>query len=119
MKFTNQHLEVTAISKEAADLDATVAQAYLRRILGYEVVEVKEEYKAGEDGSMELRRKTEHTKHVPGDPYHHIWTGRGPVPTAVIPIRPGRCDSYRLRLKGEGKCLLRSLEREFSLGGVR
>lgn len=40
-------------------------------------------------------------------------------PTAVVPIRPGRCDSYRLRLKGEGRCVLRSMERVFSLGGVK
>ncbi len=39
--------------------------------------------------------------------------------TAVIPIRPGRCDRYTVRLKGEGRCLIRSMAREFALGGVR
>lgn len=53
-----------------------------------------------------------------GGPFKNIWTSHGHAPTAVIPIRPGRCDRYQLRLKGKGKCLLRSLEREFSLGGV-
>lgn len=56
-----------------------------------------------------------------GGPFEHIWTGsgRGQGPTAVIPIRPGRCDRYQLRLRGEGKCLIRSMAREFSTGGVR
>lgn len=56
-----------------------------------------------------------------GGPFQHIWTshGRGQGPTAVIPIRPGRCDRYQIRLKGEGKCLIRSMAREFSMGGVR
>lgn len=40
-------------------------------------------------------------------------------PRLVIPIRPGRCDQYQLRLKGEGRCVLRSMERVFGLGGVK
>ena len=55
-----------------------------------------------------------------GGPFQNVWTSHDRLsPTALIPIRPGRCDSYQLRLKGEGKCLIKSLEREFSLGGVR
>ncbi len=53
-----------------------------------------------------------------GGPFQNVWTSHGHATTAVIPIRPGRCDRYQLRLKGKGRCLLRSLEREFSLGGV-
>lgn len=53
-----------------------------------------------------------------GGPFRNVWTSHGHATTAVIPIRPGRCDRYQLRLKGKGRCLLRSLEREFSLGGV-
>lgn len=53
-------------------------------------------------------------------PFRPVWTSRDcHALTAAVPIRPGRCDRYRLRLKGEGRCLVRSLEREFSLGGVR
>lgn len=48
--------------------DAAVTQAYLRRIVGYDVTEVKEEYKVNEAGELELLKKTEKTKHVPGDP---------------------------------------------------
>lgn len=50
------------------DDDAAVTQAYLRRIVGYDVTEVKEEYKVNEEGELELLKKTEKTKHVPGDP---------------------------------------------------
>ena len=48
--------------------DAAVTQAYLRRITGYDVTEVKREYKVNEDGELELMKKTENVKHVPGDP---------------------------------------------------
>ena len=48
--------------------DAAVTQAYLRRITGYDVTEVKSEYKVNEDGELELLKKTENVKHVPGDP---------------------------------------------------
>lgn len=41
------------------------------------------------------------------------------APTALIPIRPGRCDSFQLRLRGEGRCLIRSMAWEYALGGVR
>ncbi len=50
------------------DDDAAVTQAYLRRVMGYEVTEVKKEYKVNEEGELELLKKTEKTKHVPGDP---------------------------------------------------
>lgn len=53
-----------------------------------------------------------------GGPFQHVWTGRGRAGTAVVPIRPGRCERYQLRLKGEGPCLVRSIEREYALGGV-
>ena len=48
--------------------DAAVTQAYLRRITGYDVTETKSEYKVNEDGELELMKKTENVKHVPGDP---------------------------------------------------
>lgn len=38
--------------------------------------------------------------------------------TLVIPILPTRCDNFRIRLSGKGKCLVRSLVREFSVGSV-
>ena len=47
---------------------AAVEQAYLRRITGYDVTEVKSEYKVNEAGELELLKKTESVKHVPGDP---------------------------------------------------
>lgn len=48
--------------------DAAVEAAYLRRITGYEVTEEKREYKVNDEGREELVKKTETTKHVPGDP---------------------------------------------------
>ncbi len=49
-----------------------------------------------------------------GGPFRHIWTGRGRPegPERAIPIRLGRCGRCRLRLRGEGPCVLRELERE-------
>lgn len=52
--------------------------------------------------------------------FRQVWASREhDALTAEVPIRPGRCDRYQLRLKGEGRCLIRGLEREFTLGGVR
>lgn len=48
--------------------EEAVTQAYLRRITGYDVTEVQEEYKINADGEAELKKRTEKTKHVPGDP---------------------------------------------------
>lgn len=36
-----------------------------------------------------------------------------------IPINPGRCDVYRLRLEGEGRCRILALTRETRIGGTR
>ena len=47
--------------------NTAVEMAYLRRITGYDVTEVKREYKVNEDGELELTRETANTKHVPGD----------------------------------------------------
>lgn len=52
-------------------------------------------------------------------PFKPVWTARQPCPsTQVVPIRPGRCDSFRVRLRGEGKFVLRSMVREYALGSV-
>lgn len=48
--------------------DDRVLRAYLRRITGYDVTEVHEEYKVNEEGRLELAKETRKTKHVPGDP---------------------------------------------------
>ena len=48
------------------------------------------------------------------EPWRRIFTsaGRG-EPTLTIPIAPRRCDSYRVRLSGQGDCIVRSIERVF------
>ena len=52
-------------------------------------------------------------------PFQTVWTAHAPGPvTQVIPIRPGRCDSFQVRLRGKGKFLLRSMVREFAVGSV-
>lgn len=33
-----------------------------------------------------------------------------------VPIRPNRCDKFRVRLSGRGECLIKSLAREFHMG---
>ncbi len=54
-----------------------------------------------------------------GRPFERLWTGHDcHAPTAVIPIRPGRCDRFQVRLRGEGRCVVRDLAWEFTLGGV-
>ncbi len=45
-------------------------------------------------------------------------THDGRARTFSIPVLPGRCDSFRIRLEGQGRCLVRSIVREFTLGSV-
>ncbi len=55
-----------------------------------------------------------------GGVFQTVWSSHDSnALTAVIPIRPGRCDRYTVRLRGKGRCLIRSMAREFALGGVR
>lgn len=52
-------------------------------------------------------------------PFQTVWTAHAPGPvTQVVPIRPGRCDSFQVRLRGEGRFLLQSMVREFTVGSV-
>ncbi len=55
-----------------------------------------------------------------GGPFERLWTSHDCLaPTAVIPIRPSRCDRFQVRLRGEGRCVIRDLSWEFTLGGAR
>lgn len=47
---------------------------------------------------------------------HKIWQ-RGPYLTALVPIRPNRCDKFRIRLSGRGRTVIRTMVREFELSG--
>lgn len=50
--------------------------------------------------------------------YRTVWTVKaGDARTVAIPIRPGRSERFQLRLRGKGKFVLRSLVREFRVGG--
>lgn len=52
-------------------------------------------------------------------PFKTVWTVSAPNKTTqVIPLRPGRCDRFQVRLRGEGKFLLQSMVREFTVGSV-
>ena len=52
-----------------------------------------------------------------GEPFKRVYTSRDKAAkTLAIPIMPKRCDSFRIRLSGEGKCIIRSMVREFGLG---
>lgn len=52
-----------------------------------------------------------------GEPFKRVYTSRDKhSKTLIIPIMPKRCDSFRIRLSGEGKFVLRSLVREFGIG---
>ena len=51
-----------------------------------------------------------------GAPFRQVFlTHNERAKTAQIPILPTRCDNFRIRLSGQGACLLRSLVREYSI----
>lgn len=55
-----------------------------------------------------------------GGAFQSLWTGHtAGASVAVVPVRPGRCHSYQLRLRGEGPCVIRGVAREFTWGGVK
>jgi hypothetical protein len=62
---------VLARGKEYVD-DVIVANAYLRRVTGYDAVEYKREFKISKDDNgnevRELVKLTEQTRHIPADP---------------------------------------------------
>lgn len=68
MKFTNMEKQSKQKRGQPQDPCRLVEQAYLRRATGYDVTEVKREYRLSETGDRELTRETEQTKHIPGDP---------------------------------------------------
>lgn len=52
-----------------------------------------------------------------GEKFQRVYTSRDKrAKTLVIPILPRRCDSFRIRLSGEGPFILRSLVREYDVG---
>lgn len=52
-----------------------------------------------------------------GGVFQSVWSGHDPgAATAVIPVRPDGCHSYQLRLKGQGRCVVQSMARDFTLG---
>lgn len=52
-----------------------------------------------------------------GEPFKRVYTSRDKAAkTLAIPIMPKRCDNFRIRLSGEGKCIIRSMVREFGIG---
>ena len=36
--------------------------------------------------------------------------------TVTIPLLPGRCDTFGIKLSGKGPCVMKAIEREFTLG---
>lgn len=49
--------------------------------------------------------------------FRQIYTGHNEkAKTLVLPILPGRCDNFRIRLSGKGRCMVKSMVREFSVG---
>lgn len=50
-------------------------------------------------------------------PYRQVYAGHNErAKTIQIPILPTRCDNFRIRLSGKGRCILKSLVREFTIG---
>lgn len=53
-------------------------------------------------------------------PFRQVWACHDTrTQTAVIPLLPGRCDRFQIRVSGRGRCLLQNMEREFSVGSER
>lgn len=51
------------------------------------------------------------------EPFRSVWASHDSrARTAVVPLAPGRCDRFRVRISGKGRCLIRELEREFFVG---
>ena len=49
--------------------------------------------------------------------FRQIYTGHNEkAKTLVLAILPGRCDNFRIRLSGKGRCMVKSMVREFSVG---
>lgn len=56
---------------------------------------------------------------IDSGPWKTVWTAQaGDSQSVVIPVRPGRCDRFQARLRGEGRFVLRSMVREFTVGSV-
>lgn len=53
-----------------------------------------------------------------GKPWKTVGTLNGGK-TGELLIRPTNCDRFRIRLSGKGKCLVKAMVREFTLGGER
>lgn len=71
-KLRFAELAETLVRGKAYVDDVIVTNAYLKRITGYDAVEVKRDYtiKINENGEKEkvLTKVTEQTRHIPGDP---------------------------------------------------
>ena len=52
------------------------------------------------------------------EPFRHAGVWSGEKPTVTAQIFPGRCDTFRLRLTGFGRCVIKSLVREFDVGST-
>ena len=54
---------------------------------------------------------------VDGTPYRQVYLGHNDKQrTLQIPIKPQRCDTFSIRLSGEGRCRLKSMVRDFYIG---
>lgn len=52
-----------------------------------------------------------------GGPFQSVWTGHGPGPgLTAIPLAPGWCRDCRLRLEGQGRCVIKGLHWAYTLG---
>ena len=109
--------EVTLLQKRMADVKET---AYAGRVF-YEGTLGRKGYVR-----LYLRAELEEGAWVrvacseDGGPFRPVWASHDSrAGTAVIPLLPGRCDRFQIRISGRGGCLPRSLEREFSVGSER
>ena len=52
-----------------------------------------------------------------GSPFKQVYlTHNEQARTINIPLLPVRCDALKLRLSGEGQCIIKAIEREFKAG---
>lgn len=77
---------------------------------GYSKFHMRLELDAGAWLAVEIKRDTD-------DKWEEVYqTHNERARTLSIPIVPARCDSVEIRLKGKGKCLVRTFIREFFVG---
>lgn len=76
---------------------------------GYSKIHLRYELEPGAWMQVEIKEDL--------SPFRKIGTFHGErLRTSSVTMIPGRCDTFRIRLSGQGRCVLKSMVREFDVG---